>query len=327
MKQIVKPWRRSMILVVDDEPAISSLLRKVLEADGNHVEVAADGEVALLSVEEKNPDMVVLDIDMPRLNGLEVCRRLKHDRKTRMIPILVLTGRSVSPTRLKAWELGADEFLCKPFVAHEVVARCRSLLRQKSLIDELDSATSVVFALARAVEAKSAYTSQHSTRVTQHCLLLARCLGLSDNDQDILRYGAVLHDIGKISTPESILNKNDRLTPEEYDTIKQHPIVGANILEPLQSIKGVIPLVRWHHERCDGKGYPDGLPSGELSVLIRILSVADVYDALASPRPYRSALSKRECIEIMIDSAANGGLDTELVKLFIESQGFDMTDS
>ena len=307
------------ILVVDDDPAITKLLRMVLEADGHHVDVAADGQGALDRVAERRPDLMILDIDMPKVGGFEVCRRLKTAPGTRLLPVLVLTGTEAADARLRAWDLGADEFLTKPFQTLEVVARCRSLLRQKDLVDALDSAESVVFALARAIEAKSPYTHGHSGRVTRYAVSLAERVGLGGTEIDVLRRGAVLHDIGKISTPDAILDKPGQLTPEEYEVVKRHPAEGARIVEPLHSARDALPLIRWHHERLDGTGYPDGLAGGAIPLPVRVLTVADVYDALASDRPYRPAMPHGRCREVMGEDAGRGGLDPDLVRVFFKT--------
>jgi len=314
MIQLEQPW--SHILVVDDEPAITKLLRLLLEADGHRVVVAANGQIALDRVAECRPDLVILDIDMPELGGYEVCRRLKSAAATRLLPILVLTGTGAAGARLQAWELGADDFLTKPFQALEVSARCRSLLRQKQLVDALDTAESVVFTLARTIEAKSAHTRGHSDRVTGYALALAKQIGFSETNLDELRRGALLHDIGKISIPDAILDKPGKLTNEEYEVIKRHPADGVRIVESLRSARNVIPLIRWHHERLDGKGYPDGLAGATIPQNVRVLSVADVYDALSFDRPYRPAMTHNKCQEVMTDNARNGGLDAELVHQF-----------
>ncbi|OWK39476.1 GAF domain/HD domain protein [Fimbriiglobus ruber] len=304
---------------MDDEPAIADLLRRVLEAEGHDVAIATDGEVALDQVAEHRPDLVVLDLDMPRMGGFEVCRRLKTDPGTRLLPVLVLTGTGAADARVRAWDLGADEFLTKPFPNVEVAARCRSLLRQKELVDALDSAESVMFALARAIEAKSPFTQGHSDRVARYAHALAKRLGLGACEVDTLRRGAAIHDIGKISTPDAVLDKPGRLTPDEYELIKRHPADGARIVEPLRSARDLIPLIRWHHERVDGKGYPDGLAGSQLPLIVRVLAVADVYDALASDRPYRVAMPHARCREVMVADAAGGGLDPELVRTFFEA--------
>jgi putative two-component system response regulator len=310
--------RRRTILVVDDEPAITKLLGMVLEAEGHQIVVAANGQQAMERVAARHPDLIILDVDMPQVGGFEVCRRLKRAPETRLLPILILTGTGAANARLRAWELGADEFLTKPFQTLEVAARCRSLLRHKDLVDGLDSAESVVFTLARAIEAKSSFTHGHSDRVTQYAIALAKQIGIGEADLDILRRGAALHDIGKISTPDAILDKPGSLTPEEFDVIKRHPADGARIVEPLRSARDILPLIRWHHERINGTGYPDGLAGDAIPHLVRILSVADVYDALASDRPYRTALSHERCHEVMKNDSDRGGLDAELVRHFFE---------
>jgi len=313
------------ILVVDDDPGIASLLWHGLTAEGFVVSHSGDGAEGLARARADRPDLILLDVDLPGMTGDEVCRRLKADRHTQLIPIVLITG-GASGGRVAAWRDGADEFITKPFHFVEVVARCRSLLRVKRLVEERDSAESVVFALARAVEAKSPYTHGHSERVTAFALMLADVLGIDGRERDVLRKGGLLHDVGKISIPDAILNKAGRLTPQEYALIKEHPATGAHIVEPLLSVREVIPLIRWHHERPDGGGYPDGIGGGDLPLLVRLLSVCDVYDSLSSDRPYRDGMPPRRCLEIMREEARTGGLDGELVEafaplVFAESQG------
>jgi putative two-component system response regulator len=304
------------ILVVDDNRSTVRLLQQVLGAEGHNVTVAGDGLEALSRIALNPPDLILLDLDLPELNGYEVCRRLKQSPDTRWIPIIILTGQSASEFKLQCWDLGADDFLTKPFQTVEVVARCRSLLRVKRLVDELDSAEAVVFAFARAVEAKSPFTHGHSERVRRYAQLLAAHVGLIDEEYTLLGKGALLHDIGKISIPDAILNKPGPLTPAEFHIVKQHTVQGAHIVEPLRSIRGVIPMIRSHHERRDGRGYPDGLTGDAIPLAVRILSVADVYDSLASIRPYRPALPLEQCLEMLHRDAAEGGLDPELVAEF-----------
>jgi putative two-component system response regulator len=308
------------ILVVDDNISIAALLEQLLKADGHRVSIAHDGREALDMVARSQPDLILTDLDMPHLNGYEVCRRIKIDPATRLIPILMITGGSALDVKLRAWELGADDFLTKPFDTIEVRARCRSLLRVKRLVDELESAEAVVFAFARTVEAKCRYTWGHSERVSFNALALARQLGLSEAEQEVLRKGAVLHDIGKINISDAILNKPGPLTTEEYDIVKQHPVQGVRIVEPLHSIRETIPLIRWHHERLDGMGYPDGLFGGAIPLMARVLAVADVFDAVSSERPYRPALPLPKCLDILRTNAADGGLDPELVRCFCEAK-------
>jgi putative two-component system response regulator len=303
-------------LVVDDNPEVREVLCHALRAEGYEVDSASDGLEALQLVHLLMPDLVLLDIDMPGLNGDEVCRQIKQGPTTRLIPVVMITGNDRDNGKLAAWDYGADEFLTKPFRVIEVIARCRSLLRIKRLVEERDSAETVLFALARTVEAKSAFTHGHSERVTNLSLRLARRCGIGPDGLELLRKGALLHDIGKIAIPDDILNKPGKLTAEEYDTIKKHPTQGAHILEPLASLRDVLPMVRWHHERFDGAGYPDRLAGTDIPLLVRVLSVCDVFDSLSSDRPYRNALPLSRCLEIHRDMAATGAFDPEVAEEF-----------
>lgn len=309
---------RGRVLVVDDDPVLSNIMLQLLTDDGHDVLVASNGDEAIREIYARPPDLVMLDLNLPGMDGLEVCQQLKSDPMTRFLPILILSGRDPDEARIGAWDAGADEFLCKPVRSGELLTRCRSLLRLKSALDDLDSAQAAVFAFSRAVEAKCPYTLGHTERVTGFAVRLARHAGIPEADREALRRGASLHDIGKISTPDHILNKPGKLTPAEYAVVKQHPIQGVRIVEPLRSLRSALPLIRWHHERMDGRGYPDGLAAKSIPLAARVLAVADVYDALASARPYRVAMPHRECLSVMQEDAAGGGLDVELVRCFAE---------
>jgi putative two-component system response regulator len=226
----------------------------------------------------------------------------------------MLTARGGTQHVVGALESGADDFITKPFDREELQARIHVGRR----IVGLQTSQSVVFAFARAAEAKSPYTQGHAERVTDYVLEMAVHLGLSGQDRDQLRRGGLLHDIGKICIPDAILDKPGKLTQDELEVIHRHPVHGVQIIEPLQSLHDVIPLIRWHHERLDGRGYPDGLSGDAIPMMVRMLSVADVYDALASDRPYRKALSHAESLQILRDNARDGGLDAELVECFSE---------
>jgi putative two-component system response regulator len=306
------------VLIVEDNSAIAWLLRQGLLAEGYQVDVAEDGRQALHAVAEQPPDLILLDLGLPYISGDEVCRRLKSDPATRIIPIVMVTAQGEVQSKLDAWEYGADDFLTKPFHLVEVTIRCRSLLRIKRLLEERDSAEAVVYALARAVEAKSPFTHGHSERVMQYAMSLARAMRVSERDCELLLKGALLHDIGKISIPDNILNKPGKLTTEEYEIVKTHAAQGAHIVEPLHSVRDAVPLIRSHHERQDGRGYPDGLKAAEIPLLVRILSVADVYDSLSSDRPYRGRIPHERCLQMLREDALSGGLDLDLVLAFSE---------
>ncbi len=303
------------VLIVDDDMSVSLLLRHVLSCEGFAVDAAGDGLDALARVRSAPPDLILLDVGLPGLGGDEVCRQLKIDPATRLIPVVMITGGDAQD-KAAAWDYGADEFLAKPFKLREVAARCRSLLRLKRLIEERDSAEAVLFSLARTVEAKSPFTHGHSERVTQLCQRLGRHVGLSADDLETLRKGSLLHDIGKLAIPDAILNKPGKLTAAEYASIKSHPLQGVRIIEPLQSLRDTLPLIRWHHERMDGTGYPDGKPGDELPLMVRVLSVCDVFDSLSSDRPYRSAIPLDSCLDIVRELAAGGAFDVELAEEF-----------
>lgn len=304
------------ILVVDDNRTNALLLERVLLGEGHLVDVASDGQEALERITHHAPDLILLDLDMPRIDGYEVCRRVKNDPATRLVPIVIVTAQNAFEAKLKAWDLGADDFITKPFQCLEVVARCRSLLRIKRLVEERDSAEAVVFAFARVVEAKSPYTHGHSERVAAYALTLASDYGVPEEQWETLRKGSLLHDIGKVSVPDAILDKPETLTTAEFEIMKQHTVQGARIAEPLRSVRDAVPMIRWHHERLDGRGYPDGLFGASIPLLVRILSVADVYDSLSSARPYRAAIPHQQCLEILRRDASGGGLDPELVDQF-----------
>jgi putative two-component system response regulator len=304
------------ILVVDDNPSVAILLHHLLVTEGYKVETASDGVDALERVARQPPDLILLDLDMPRLDGFEVCRHVKSCPATRLIPIIIITAQGAFPSKLRAWDLGADDFLTKPFQRVEVLARCRCLLRIKGLVEERESAEAVVFALARTVEAKSPYTHGHSERVKDFALRLAAQIGLPRTEWDTLGKGALLHDIGKISTPDAILNKPGPLTAEEFAVVKDHTRQGARIVEPLQALREAIPLIRWHHERLDGRGYPDAIAGDKIPMSVRVLAVADVYDSLASDRPYRPQIPHTRCLELLRTNATEGGLDPHLVNEF-----------
>jgi putative two-component system response regulator len=310
--------RTHRILVVDDNLNVSDLLKLVLVREGYEVRTASNGLEALACVPEFRPHLLLLDLTMPHLCGDEVCRRLKKDPATQLTQIIIVTANADMQNRVDAWEYGADEFLTKPFHLIEVTTRCRSLLRTRQLLEERESAETVVFALARAVEAKSPYTQGHSERVTAYAQGLASALGIPEDQRELLRKGSLLHDIGKLSIPDAILDKPGQLTGEEFEIVKSHTVQGAHIVEPLVSLRNTVPLIRSHHERLDGKGYPDGLAGDAIPLLVRILSVSDVYDSLASQRPYRPALPLDQCLAILRENALDGGLDRELVALFIE---------
>ncbi len=301
------------VLIADDNNFYRRALKATLLEWGYDVIEASDGEGAWRVLNSPTaPKLAIIDWMMPKIDGLEVCRRLRSVPHHEPTYVIVLTSREGKANTVAALSSGADDFVTKPFDREELAAR----LQVGRRIVGLQTSETVIYSFARAVEGKSAYTQGHADRTAQYALALANRLGLTTADREILRRGAVLHDIGKIAIPDSILDKPGALTKEEYDVIKQHPERGAKMVEPIESVRDVIPLIRWHHERLNGSGYPDGLHGNKIPPLVRILSVVDVYDAIRSDRPYRSGLAHDECLDVLRKDAAGGGLDPRFVEVF-----------
>jgi putative two-component system response regulator len=304
------------ILLVEDDPQAVGVLEPILISKGYSVTVARDGMEGLDKIKTISPDLVLLDIDMPRMDGLEVCRSVKNDPATRLIPVVMLTGYGDLENKIEALQAGADEFLNKPYNSLELFTRLNSLLRMRYLNAQLDSAEDVLFSLARAIEAKDVYTQGHVERVSSLAVELGAYMGLSEEEQDSLRKGGILHDIGKIGVPDNVLNKAGALTMEERLVIKMHPEQGARICQKLKSIRGAIPIIRHHHERMDGTGYPDKLAGEEIPLLARILTVVDIYDALTTTRSYRKCLPHESAMEILWEETRKGWWDKNVVTEF-----------
>lgn len=308
--------RRPLVLVVDDGEANRELIEACLAGVDCEVRLAADGPSALRLIDSAPPDMVLLDVQMPGMDGYEVCERIKADPRTRMVPVVMITALDQIQDRVKALESGADDFMTKPVQRIELVARVRSALRLRALYSTLDSADQVIFALAAAVEAKDALTERHTQRVAEAARGLGRRLGLPPASLDALYRGAIIHDIGKIGVSESILLKCGPLNHQERCRMQAHPIIGENIVAPLQSGTSLLPIIRHHHERFDGQGYPDGLNGDKIPILARIVAVCDAYDALVNDRPYRPGVAREEAIEIL-RRGSGSQWDPELVELLI----------
>ena len=301
---------RFRVLVADDEPVIGQILKAMLTPLNCDPVVVGNGEEALEALSAGDIDLVLLDGMMPRMDGFEACRRLKSDPATRMVPVIMVTGLGDPDSRIRAIEAGADDFITKPPDRLELSARVRALIRTKRLNDSLVSIESVLFSLASAVEAKDSYTEGHVRRVSSLAVNIGRAMNLPPHDIEALRLGGVLHDIGKIGVPDSVLNKTAPLSPEEMEAIRNHPVIGYRMAEPLAPIlKGALEVIRHHHEKLDGSGYPDGLRGADISVVARIMAVADIYDALVTERPYHGPMTKEEAIAIIGREADQGLID------------------
>lgn len=316
------------VLIVDGLELNRRLLRGILRAANYRILEASRPSEAFALLESEKIDMVVADLVMPEMSGIDFCAMLKADRRTQLIPILMTTGVQGVENEVAGLESGADEFLVRPLKPSLVRVRVRTLLRNKALIDSLEEAETILFALAQAVEHRDRYTGLHCERLAAYGMAIARALGLSKHDQLALFRGGYLHDIGKISIPDGILFKRGLLTDQEWEIMRQHTVRGEEICRPMKSLGPVLPIIRSHHERWDGTGYPDGLRGEEIPLLARIIQVADIYDALTTSRPYKPAFSHDQAIAMMQEEARRGWRDPELVPLFAEiSQPLDVNDS
>jgi len=305
------------VVVADDIQANLALLTSLLLRDSYTVHTALDGGAALKLVEREKPDLVLSDVLMPVLNGFDLCRRLKSDRTTRLIPVVLVTALGERESRIEGIDAGADDFLTKPIDALELRARVRSLVRLKRFTDDLDSAESVIVSLALTVEARDPYTGGHCDRMAGYAAAFGAHLGLSDEEIEALRRGGYLHDVGKVGVPDAILLKAGRLTSDEFAVIKRHTIIGETLCGDLRLLRLVRPIVRHHHERLDGSGYPDGLRGSDIPLLAQITAIVDVYDALTTERVYRRPLTHEGACRELENEARRGWHRLELIREFL----------
>lgn len=307
---------RALVLVVEDDPANRALLERLLEREGYRTKGVGDGEAALLAVAEHAPDLILLDIGLPRMDGYEVTRRLRSNLRTLAVPVILLTGRSSLDDVVEGLDAGADDFLSKPFRQPELLARIRSALRLRQALVRMDAAHKAVAALANAVEAKDPNTEQHCQRLANLAARLGAQAGLEGLELEAVAYGALLHDVGKIGVPEAILTKPTPLDVDEWEIMRRHPEIGERICEPLAAAGTFTPIVRHHHERWDGRGYPDGLRGEAIPLGARIVGLVDAFDAMTHDRPYRRALPVPVAInELWRESGSQ--FDRALVPMFV----------
>ena len=310
--------RKPHILIVDDHKVNIELVKAQLKPYPYEIDSAQDGEEALAKVFTEKPDLVLLDLMMPKVSGYEVCRAIKQNKETRFIPVVIITALSELGDKIKAIELGADDFLVKPFNKLELITRIKSLLHVKEMHDDLDTSENILFSLVKALEAKDGYTRGHSERVAAYAVRLAKHLGVSEKEIEILRKGALLHDIGKIGVKEDVLLKPGKLSDDEMNHIQIHPSVGYDICKPLNSLAPCLCVIRHHHERIDGKGYPDHLDGKNISPLAMITSVVDAYDAMPTDRPYRQKMDRKQALKIFESEKGKGQWDPEMVAAFLD---------
>ncbi|MBM3459387.1 MAG: HD domain-containing protein [Armatimonadetes bacterium] len=305
------------VLIAERSEANARLLTEYLEAVGHSVVVAADGEDALRRIRAEDPEIALLDVEIPRLNAYQLCERVKSHPSTRNLPVILLVAPGAQDDKIRGLEVGAEDFLTRPVHKLELLARVKSLVKVKRLNDQVETTEGVIFGMAAMLEHKITSTRSDAARLADLACRLGQALGLLEEDLDTLRKGAILHDIGKIAIREEILLKNGGLSSEEYNEVKLHPEVGERICRPLRCADEVLPVIRHHQERWDGKGYPDGLQAEQIPLLARVLSIADAYDAMLSDRPYRPALTREAAYE-QLRRGAGAQWDPQLVEVFLE---------
>ncbi len=310
--------RSPTVLIVDSQEVNRRVMRGMLKQEPYRILEAGQAMDAISILEHERVDLVILDLMMPGISGLELCRRIKSSRRTQLLPVLMLTSVQGIESEVAGLASGADEFLNRPLHPTVVRTRIRAMLRNKAAVDSLDEAETILFALAQAVEQRDPYTAGHCDRLSRYAVELGNALGLPRPQLLALHRGGFLHDIGKISVPDSILFKKSRLNEDEWTLMRSHTVRGEAICRPMKNLAPVLPIIRNHHERWDGSGYPDQLRGESIPLLARILQIADIYDALTTERPYKAALNMHEALEILAAETRNGWRDPELTALFAE---------
>ncbi len=323
------------LLVIDDNPEVLKLMKLILQ-DEYDLDLCASADEGMKILSEKMSDLILCDVMMPGMNGHMFCKKVKEDKNFKHIPVILVTARAGGEMLAEGIESGADDYISKPFDSTELKARIRSQLRMRKAEADLALANrnlkmrasdlaerqrslfiAMTKSLVSALEAKDEYTRAHSTRVTEISLKIAERMGLNERERKDLEVAAILHDVGKIAIPEKILHKRENLSKDEINIIQQHPIYGEKILKPVVELNEIAKVIRHHHERYDGSGYPDKLKSLEIPIGSRIMAVADTYDAIISERPYRKANSHNFAVKEIVNCSGNQ-FDPEVVEHFIE---------
>ncbi len=309
-------WRRrsgdaasQRILLVDDHPGVRDSMSRLLGRHGFDVISAHDGPSAIIACRTLKPDLVILDVQIPGCDGFEVCRSIKSATASALVPVVLVTAIDSAEYRLRGAEAGADDFFTKPVATPQLVARVRAALRQKHITDGMEATEAVLFTLARIVEGRDADTEGHCNRLSVLGERLGARIGLPRASQLALRHAGIVHDIGKVVVPDAVLLKRGPLTDDEWAIMRRHAVEGERICAPLNSFRDVLPIIRHHHERLDGTGYPDGLKGDAIPITARVLQVVDVFDALTMARPYKPALTPSGAMDVMEDEVRRGWWD------------------
>ncbi len=308
---------QATILVVDDELTVRETLEDYLTTYGYRIVTAASAEAALEVLERSAVDLILTDVHMRSMSGVELCARLKGEARFQFTPIVLLTAHTDLEARVAGLAAGADDFFAKPVEFAELRTRVAVLLRVKALLDQREQAENVIKTLGETIEARDPYTGGHCQRLARYALALGRALGVDEPMLKALWLGGFLHDLGKVAVPDRILLKPGRLDLDERRIIQTHPAIGAEMVQSMQTLAGVRPIIRHHHERYDGSGYPDGLRDQAIPLGARIMAVVDVYDALRTARPYKAAWSHEHAVAILLRETEDGAWDPQIVTTFI----------
>jgi putative two-component system response regulator len=336
------------ILIIDDDPGVQRMMRRTLSRSGYNVIIANDSQEAFDKIAVNLPDLIILDLSLPILDGFEVATHLKTNPETRDIPVILITGFDSSQNHVRALDAGAEDFLPKTAEPEEILARVRSHLKVKQLNDQLsdyrkslektvavrtaqlkDASLEIIWRLTAASEYRDNETGAHIKRMSQYSAAIAQKMGLGQKAVEAILYASPMHDIGKIGIPDKILLKPGKLDAKEWEIMKMHAIIGANILKgsKIEFVRMGAMIAMMHHEKWDGSGYPKGLKGHQIPVAGRIVALADVYDALTSKRPYKEAFSIRYSNRI-IEQGRGNHFDPEVVDIFfsIQDQILDIKD-
>jgi putative two-component system response regulator len=317
------------ILVIDDDDYVRRLLRRLLSPVGYAVEEAATAEDGLARVRSDPPDLVMLDLHLPDRSGHDVLEAIRSDPATRLLPVVMLTGMATATEKMRAQAEGVTDFIAKPFSQEELLPRVRALVMLKLFADEHEHAEHVILTLARTIDARDPYTAGHSGRVAEYADRIAIRMGLDAAARNDMRRGALFHDLGKIVIPDAILRKPGPLTPDERAVIEEHPVVGHELLAPMKTMRRTLPVVYHHHERLDGSGYPEGISGTAIPMTVRIVTIADIFDALTTDRAYRGALRVDVAFEILAEGVLKNWWDRDavaLLKAVVDDGGLSSTN-
>jgi len=319
------------VLIAEDNEAHVHLIYEILTAPDFVVTAASDGLSACALANEEDFDVILLDKRMPGMSGDEVCQKIRESGNS-LVPVMIVTGSAYQEDLSHSLQCGATDFIRKPFDIDEFFSRVTAAARFKRASNQLDNAADMLFTLARMVEAKDPCTGDHCSRLEYQAQVFGEVLGLSSAEIEALQKGGILHDIGKLAIPDSILTKPGSLTDEEWVLMKQHTVIGAHLCGNLKSIQKCVPIIHYHHERWDGSGYPEQLKGEDIPLLARVFQTIDIYDALAHERPYKKAMSTEKIIAIFREEIEKGWRDPYLTNIFIgilenDPQSLVMPDS